>query len=140
MVLTLGSTFHLSKSSFRWTRARLYKPAFSRKKQEEEVFDDNTEELKASFVSRGKKKKQFHLIFRGHDKALTREEQEASIQAFLMEEVIRLREARKGSKEVRRAYHEEGFAGSERSKKFLEQEKKKEASFIFSRTERNKVG
>tara|TARA_B100001094_G_scaffold149278_1_gene144504 strand:+ start:14164 stop:14406 length:243 start_codon:yes stop_codon:yes gene_type:complete len=75
---------------------------------------------------------------------LTREEQEASIQAFLANggEVIRLREATKKDqmKASRRAYHEEkALCGSERSKKILEQEKNKEASFIFSRTERNKA-
>jgi hypothetical protein len=78
-------------------------------------------------------------------KRWTREEQESSIQAFLANggEVIRLREAteKDQKKASRRAYHEDkALSGSERSKKFLEQEKKKEASFIFSRTERNKVG
>lgn len=75
----------------------------------------------------------------------TREEQEASIQAFLANggEIIRLREATEKDqrKARRRAYHEDkALCGSQRSKEFLEKEKEKEASFIFSRTERNKVG
>lgn len=77
-------------------------------------------------------------------KEWTREEEEASIQAFLAGggEITHLRYADKKTvaKANRRAYHEDkALCGSQRSKRLLEQEKKKEASFIFSRTERFKV-
>ena len=70
---------------------------------------------------------------------------DAAIQAFLDNggEIIYLRKATKKDqkKASRRAYHEDkAMCGSQRSKEIIEREKKREASFIFSRIERNKVG
>ena len=76
---------------------------------------------------------------------MTREESDAAIQAFLDNggKITRLREATKKDqkKAARRAYHEDrAMCGNERSKEIIERENKLEASFIFSRDERNKVG
>lgn len=80
-----------------------------------------------------------------NSRRMTREESDAAIQAFLDNggEITRLREATKKDQEkaARRAYHEDkAMCGNQRSKEIVEREKKLEASFIFSRDERNKVG
>lgn len=78
-------------------------------------------------------------------RAMSREEAEAAVQAFLDNggEIIQLREATKKdqAKARRRAYHQDrAMSGNQRSIEFLEKEKKREASFIFSRTEREREG
>lgn len=78
-------------------------------------------------------------------RAMSREEAEAAVQAFLDNggEIIQLREATKKdqAKASRRAYHQDrALSGNQRSIEFLEKEKKREASFIFSRTEREREG
>jgi len=80
-----------------------------------------------------------------YNRKMTREESEAAIQAFLDNggEIIRLREATKKDQEkaARRAYHEDkAISGSHRSQEIIEREKKLEASFIFSRVEREREG
>ena len=80
-----------------------------------------------------------------NSRRMTREESDAAIQAFLDNggEIIRLREATKKDQEkaARRAYHEDrAMCGNERSKEIIERENKLEASFIFSRDERNMKG
>lgn len=74
-------------------------------------------------------------------RTMSRKEADAAVQAFLDNggEVIQLREATKKdqAKASRKAYHQDrAMSGSQRSIEFLEKEKKREASFIFSRTER----
>lgn len=76
---------------------------------------------------------------------MTREESDAAIQAFLDNggKITRLCEATKKDqkKAARRAYHEDrAMCGNQRSKEIIEREKKLEASFIFSRDERNMKG
>lgn len=78
-------------------------------------------------------------------RSMSREEADAAVQAFLDNggEIIRLREATKKdqAKASRIAYHQDkALRGDERSIQFLEKEKKREASFIFSRTEREREG
>ena len=80
-----------------------------------------------------------------NSRRMTRAESDAAIQAFLDNggEIIRLREATKKDqkKASRRAYHEDkAMCGNQRSKEIIEREKKLEASYIFSRDERNKEG
>jgi len=75
---------------------------------------------------------------------MTEEELEAALQQFFADggEVIQLREATKKDQEkaARRAYHEDkALCGNQRSIEIVERERKKEASFIFSRTERERV-
>jgi len=75
---------------------------------------------------------------------MTEEELEAALQQFFADggEVIQLREATKRDQEkaARRAYHEDkALCGNQRSIEIVERERKKEASFIFSRTERERV-
>ena len=78
-------------------------------------------------------------------RSMNREEADAAVQAFLDNggEIIRLREATKKDQEkaARRAYHEDkAMCGNQRSKEIIEREKKREASFIFSRAEREREG
>jgi len=74
----------------------------------------------------------------------SREEADAAVQAFLDNggEIIRLREATKKdqAKASRRAYHEDrALCGDQRSIEILKREQEREASFIFSRTERERA-
>ena len=76
-------------------------------------------------------------------RSMSREEADAVVQAFLDNggEIVHLREATKKdqAKASRMAYHQnKAVSGSQRSIEFLEKEKKREASFIFSRTERER--
>ena len=72
---------------------------------------------------------------------MNRDELDKAISDYLANggEVVRLKEASKKdvAKAQRIGYHrDKALAGSERSKKFLEEEAKKEAAMIFSKVDR----